>query len=102
MRNSLTSFVAELILIGRKKQPNKGAIMSKQKLKMYIWDDVLVDFDIGKVCVLAYNIKQARDLIFNKSSTFEEKDFKQIKPIIIKAAGFLGVFREINYHSILD
>jgi len=43
--------------------------ISKERLKLFVWEDVLEDYSTGIVCVLAMNEEHAWDLIYKECST---------------------------------
>jgi len=57
--------------------------MRKLSLKMYVWDNVLVDYTSGMVCVLAASKTQALSVL-KRTDEFVWKECKNQEPGVYK------------------
>lgn len=46
----------------------------RKKLKLYVWEGVLVDYDAGIMCALATSVDQARELLLAECSFLPQGD----------------------------
>ena len=60
----------------------KYKIMDKEKLKLFVWRDVLCDYTCGMVCILAYSEEEAIMLAKEELEDYEWKDLHK-KPVIV-------------------
>ena len=50
----------------------------EEKLKMYVWDNVLTDYTSGMICILAHDLGEAF-LIARKDAEFSENALKEME-----------------------
>ena len=49
--------------------------MAKKQLKLYVWEGVLTDYTSGMICILAYDLEQAKELLLKKYPAYYADDF---------------------------
>jgi len=63
-----------------------------KKLKLYVWENVLCDYTCGMVCVLAFDLEQAFDLIREKYDEYYLDDLAGVEPEIIEEPEAFAVY----------
>ena len=53
-------------------------------LKLYVWEDVLTDNASGIIVALAYDVKQARQIILDKDNSMSVRDDIAKKPRVCR------------------
>ncbi|MFC1453699.1 hypothetical protein ACFLQL_00805 [Verrucomicrobiota bacterium] len=61
----------------------------KQKLKLYVWEDVCSDYTSGVMFALAPSVDKARSLLLKKSSSIPAGDLAQKPKCITTQKGFV-------------
>ena len=68
---------------------------TNNNLKLYVWDDVLVDYSSGVMFALANNVEEAREVILDSEYSYNEgtivKDLKQ-KPKVYQEPFGLAIW----------
>jgi len=59
-----------------------------EELKLYVWEDVLCDYTSGMVCILAYDLEQAKELLLEKYEGYYAEDFGKPHRVITKSEAF--------------
>ncbi len=57
--------------------------MRKRKLKLFIWEGVLVDYTSGMVAIYAYDLEHALKLARKKFDKYVVDDFAGVEPQIV-------------------
>ncbi len=63
--------------------------MTKENsLKLFVWEDVLTDYTSGMICILAYDLEQAKELLLEKYDNYYANDFGKPHKVITKPEAF--------------
>jgi len=54
----------------------------KEQLKLYVWENVLTDHTSGMICILAYDLEQAKKLLLEKYDDYYANDFGRPHKVI--------------------
>lgn len=60
----------------------------KKKLKLFVWEKVLTDFTSGMICILAYDLDQAKKLLLEKYDDYYAEDFGKPHKVITEPEAF--------------
>ena len=63
-------------------------ITAFKKIKLYVWEDVLVDYTGGVMFALAYSVAEAREVIKRDAGTIIEKDLEKDPYVTEVSEGF--------------
>ncbi len=59
-----------------------------KNLKLFVWEDVLRDYSSGMVCILAKDLKQAKELLLEKYDSYYANDFGKPHKVITEPEAF--------------
>lgn len=62
-----------------------------ENLKLYVWEDALVDYTSGVMFALARNAKEARKMLLEKDDVIPKEDLR-VKPKVYKKPFALAVW----------
>jgi len=63
-----------------------------KKLKLFVWEEVLCDYTCGMICVLAFDLEQAFDLMREKYDEYYLNDLASVKPKVIEEPEAFAVY----------
>jgi hypothetical protein len=60
----------------------------KEKMKLYVWEDVLRDYTSGMICILAHDLEEAKNLLLKKYPDYYADDFGKPHRVITEPEAF--------------